>query len=171
MTGDLGRHFCHGFCCEQKRIFNKVHSKVAPSFTKLPKPNSLSVIGYGQHALDTSATIHMLTAEHAGNAPIKELRRPIFIRGVSKNMTTSVTQYFIHQIYGLCLVSDRISILSYYMLLAMGWRVDVALKEKIVLKHSSLRNELRQGMCFYRNERIYVSFDQTLITTWVPNLK
>ena len=83
-------------------------------------------------------------------------------------MITEITKYFIHQLFDLCLVSDRISILSYYMLLAMDWTVKSASKEVITLTHPKLKNKLRNGISFYSNYRMYVAFDPTLLSTWVP---
>ena len=169
---ELSKRYCLGHCCDQRRhtipsLAN--HATVqAPSFRKCPHPSTLSPMGWGQFCLDTGATIQMLTEEHAGSAEIKSLSRPIVIRGVSKHMTTEINKYFIHQLFGLCLVSDRISILSYYMLLAMDWTVKSASKEVITLTHPKLKNKSRNGISFYRNRRMYVAFDPTLLSTWAP---
>jgi hypothetical protein len=126
-------------------------------------------LGYGVLILDTGSTVNILTREHARPNTIKRLHTPIRIRGAAQGMASNIEEYFIHELFGFCLVADRVSILSYRMLLSMGWEVKQATPEHFLLKHPDVRR-LKGGIKFRCSERdgLYLAFDPTKLRSWTP---
>ena len=77
-------------------------------------------------------------------------------------MASTINEYFIHELFGLCLVADRVSILSYRMLLSMGWEVRQATQEHFLLKHPKV-GRLKAGIKFRCSER-----DGLFLKSWTP---
>ena len=80
-------------------------------------------------------------------------------------MKSFITHYFIHQIFGFCLLGDSTSILSYGMLTSMGYKVVKSDAKAIVLKHPKLKGVA--PIAFHRtSDKLYVAHDPTLVKGW-----
>lgn len=150
---------CKGQCC----------MKTVPTkrfiFSSPPK-DIVSANQPGTLAIDTASTINLLSKEHVGREAIMPLNRPIQLKGV-QGMQSHITHYFIHQLFGLCLLGEGTSILSYGMLMAMGYQVTKADKDVISLKHPQLKG--RAPIAFRGTaDKLYVAHDPTLVKGWVP---
>ena len=172
LNADLRKSHCKGQCCVERREQSVYYQRTLnnpapqrPTYSSAPDPETYTANGYGQIVFDTGSTINMCTAEHAPSQDsIKQLARPIRIRGAGQGMTRSITHYFIHELFGLCLVSDHISILSCAALQAMGWKVVEIVEERIVIKHPRIP---RRTITFYATpDLLFVGFDPTILSSW-----
>ena len=149
---------CKGPCClttrpRQERVI----------FSKAPREN-FSANRLGMMAIDTASSINLLSKEHAGCDPIMPLRKPVRLNGV-QGMKSLITHYFIHQIFGFCLLGDGTSILSYGMLTSMGYLVTKADHSVITLKHPKLKGVA--PIVFHRtSDKLFVASDPTLVKGW-----
>jgi hypothetical protein len=155
---DIAPNCCRGQCC-----FHTRRPKKNFRFSKAPKDN-FSAGRLGMLAIDTASSVNVCSEEHAGDEPILPLRRPIRLKGV-QGMKSVITHYFIHQIFGLCLLGNTASILSYGMLTAMGFKVIKANENVISLKHPKLKGVA--PIVFHRtSDKLFVASDPTLVKTW-----
>ena len=172
LSADLRVSHCKGQCCAERREQSVFYQRTLnnpapqrPTYGRAPDPETYTANGYGQIVFDTGSTINMCTAEHAPSPDsIKQLARPIRIKGAGQGMTRSITHYFIHELFGLCLLSDHISILSCAALQAMGWDVVEIVEEKIVIKHPRIP---RRTITFHATpDLLFVGFDPTILSSW-----
>lgn len=172
LNADLRVSHCKGQCCQDRRSQSVFYQRTLnnpspqrPNYSRAPDPETYTANGYGQLVFDTGSTINMCTEEHAPyRDSIKQLARPIRIRGAGQGMTRSITHYFIHELFGLCLLSDQISILSCAALQAMGWEIVAFDEDKIVIKHPRIQ---RRTITFHATpDLLYVGFDPTILSSW-----
>ena len=149
---------CKGPCCMMTR---PQQGKFI--FSKAPTDN-FSANRLGMMAIDTASSINLLSKEHAGDEPILPLRKPIRLNGV-QGMKSLITHYFIHQLFGFCLLGDSTSILSYGMLTSMGYLVKKADHNVITFKHPKLKGVA--PIVFHRtSDKLFVASDPTLVKGW-----